>query len=247
MRVFAIADLHLSSVTPKPMTVFGPGWAGHPEAVWAQWREVVAPGDLVLLPGDLSWAMRLPDALVDLRLLSDLPGTKVLLRGNHDYWWPTASRLRAALPPDQFAVVNDAVRVGNVVVCGSRGWMTPGHEPLGAEDTRLLAREGERLALSVEAARKLRRPGDHLILMLHYPPASPPYPANPITEVIAQARPDMVLYGHLHGVPPERAMSHVGGIPAYLVAADGLRFRPRLVLDTGAGHGTAAGVAAPGD
>ncbi|MFC4636870.1 metallophosphoesterase [Deinococcus hohokamensis] len=233
MRVFAIADLHLATVTPKPMTVFGPQWAGHPEAIYEHWRAAVRPQDLVLLPGDLSWAMRLPDAITDLSVVAALPGTKVLLRGNHDYWWPTASKLRAALPPGMLAVQNDALRVGRVVVCGSRGWLTPGHEGLNDEDERLLRREAERLGLSVQAAQRLRQPGDALILMLHYPPASPPYPPNPLTQVIEVAAPDLVVYGHLHGVPPERAMRHVGGIPAHLVAADGLRFRPKLLLDTG--------------
>ncbi|MXV20677.1 metallophosphoesterase [Deinococcus xianganensis] len=232
MRVYAIADLHLAFCTPKPMTVFGPQWAGHPQAIFDEWRAAVRDEDLVLLPGDLSWAMRLPEAIQDLAPVAALPGTKVLLRGNHDYWWPTASKLRAALPPGMLAVVNDAVRVGNVVVCGSRGWITPGFEPLGADDQRLLDREAERLSLSVQAARTLRQPGDHLILMLHYPPATPPYPANPITRVIDDARPDLIVYGHLHGVAPERAMRHVNGVPAHLVAADGLKFRPRLLLDT---------------
>ncbi|NTY02187.1 metallophosphoesterase [Deinococcus sp. JMULE3] len=233
MRVYAIADLHLAFCTPKPMTVFGPQWAGHPQAIFDEWRAVVRDEDLVLLPGDLSWAMRLPEAMQDLAPVAALPGTKVLLRGNHDYWWPTASKLRAALPEGMLAVVNDAVRVGNVVVCGSRGWITPGFESLGTDDQRLLEREAERLSLSVQAARRLRQPGDHLILMLHYPPATPPYPANPITRVIDDARPDLIVYGHLHGVPPERAMRHVNGVPAHLVAADGLKFRPRLLLDTG--------------
>ncbi|MFN4251123.1 metallophosphoesterase [Deinococcus sp.] len=233
MRVYAIADLHLATVTPKPMTVFGPNWAGHPQAIFDQWQELVRPQDLVLLPGDLSWAMRLPDAMTDLAPVAALPGTKILLRGNHDYWWPTAAKLRAALPPGMLAVVNDAVRVENVVVCGSRGWLTPGHDPLSDDDTRLLTREAERLSLSVKAARALRQPGDHLILMLHYPPATPPYPANPITRVIDDACPDLIVYGHLHGVPVERSMRHVGGVPAHLVAADGLKFRPRLLFDTG--------------
>ncbi|MHA0041142.1 metallophosphoesterase [Deinococcus sp. PEB2-63] len=234
MRVYAIADLHLAFCTPKPMTVFGPQWAGHPQAIFDEWRAAVRDEDLVLLPGDLSWAMRLPEAMQDLAPVAALPGTKVLLRGNHDYWWPTAAKLRAALPEGMLAVVNDAVRVGNVVVCGSRGWITPGFEALGADDQRLLDREAERLSLSVQAARSLRQPGDHLILMLHYPPATPPYPANPITRVIDDARPDLIVYGHLHGVAPERAMRHVNGVPAHLVAADGLKFRPRLLLDTGA-------------
>ncbi|CAM3745682.1 metallophosphoesterase [Deinococcus saxicola] len=233
MRVFAIADLHLAYVTPKPMTVFGPQWAGHPEAIYDRWRETVRPGDLVLLPGDLSWAMRLPDAMTDLARVADLPGIKVLLRGNHDYWWPTPSKLRAALPPGMLAVHNDAVRVENVVVCGTRGWNTPGYMPLNDEDARLLSREAQRLILSVEAAGKLRQPGDHFLMMLHYPPASAPYPPNPLTAVIEAARPELIAYGHLHGVPIEKSMRHVGGIPAHLVAADGLKFTPRLLLDTG--------------
>jgi len=232
MRVFAIADLHLAFATPKPMTVFGPNWAGHPEALFTQWREEVRAGDLVLLPGDLSWAMRLPEALVDLAPVAALPGTKVLLRGNHDYWWPGAAKLRAALPPGMLAVHNDAVRVGNVVVCGSRGWLTPGYEALGDDDERLLRREAERLGLSTGAAARLRQPGDHLILMLHYPPASPPYPPNPLTTVIEAARPDLIVYGHLHGANPERTLRSLGGVPAHLVAADVLKFRPKLLLST---------------
>ena len=232
MRVFAIADLHLATVTPKPMTVFGPQWAGHPGAIFERWKEVVQADDLVLLPGDLSWAMRLPDAMTDLAPIAGLPGTKVLLRGNHDYWWPTLGKLRAALPPGMHAIQNDALRFGNVVVCGSRGWLTPGYEALDAENERLLNREAERLSLSVGAARKLRQPGDHLILMLHYPPASPPYPTNGLLSVIESAQPDLIVYGHLHGVPLERTMRHVAGIPAHMVAADGLKFTPKLILET---------------
>lgn len=240
MRVYAIADLHLATVTPKPMTVFGPQWADHPQAIYDRWCKTVRDGDVVLLPGDLSWAMRLPEAMQDLGTLTALPGTKVLLRGNHDYWWPTAAKLRAALPPGMLAVVNDAVRVGTVVVCGTRGWLTPGHEPLAPDDERLLVREAERLSLSVQAAERLRQPGDALILMQHYPPATAPYPPNPITRVIEAARPDLVVYGHLHGVPVERSMRHVNGIPAHLVAADVLKFTPKLLLETG-GQGRIGG------
>ncbi len=233
MRVFAIADLHLAYVTPKPMTIFGSQWAGHPEAIYERWQDVVRPGDLVLLPGDLSWAMRLPDAMTDLAQVAELPGTKVLLRGNHDYWWPTPSKLRAALPAGMLAVHNDAVKVENVVVCGTRGWNTPGYQALNDEDARLLNREAQRLTLSVEAAGRLRHPGDHLLMMLHYPPASAPYLPNPLTDVIEGARPELIAYGHLHGVPVEKSMRHVNGIPAHLVAADGLKFTPKLLLDTG--------------
>src|SRR5690606_24767146 len=98
MRLFAIADPHLSRAQPKPMDVFGGNWEGHPQAFFDGWRETVGENDIVLVPGDVSWAMRLEDALLDLEDIAALPGRKVLLRGNHDYWWPTISKLRRALP-----------------------------------------------------------------------------------------------------------------------------------------------------
>ena|SRR5690606_18557091 len=122
MRLFAIADPHLSRVDPKPMDIFGPGWDGHPEAFFDGWRSVVGDDDVVLVPGDLSWAMRLDDALVDLRDIADLPGRKVILRGNHDYWWPSISKLRKVLPDGMVAIQNDAVVVDEVVIAGTRGW-----------------------------------------------------------------------------------------------------------------------------
>ncbi|MDO4262871.1 MAG: metallophosphoesterase [Deinococcus sp.] len=235
VRVFALADLHLSAVTPKPMTIFGPGWAEHPQAIFTQWPAVVAEGDVVLLPGDLSWAMTLDDALVDLRQVAALPGEKVILRGNHDYWWSSVSKLRARLPQRMHAIQNDALRFGppgaGVVVCGTRGWDTPGHLPLDAQDDKILSREAERLRLSLTAAQRLRQPGDRLIVMLHYPPASPPFQPNALTPLLAESGADQIVFGHLHGVPQERTVGQVGGVPACLVAADALAFRPRLVLE----------------
>lgn len=234
MRVFAIADLHLSFTAPKPMTVFGPQWAGHPELIFERWREEVGPGDLVLLPGDLSWAMRLPEALQDLARVSALPGKKVLLRGNHDYWWPAIGRLRSALPPDMLAVQNDAVRVGDVVVSGTRGWLTPGPESFTPQDRTVYDRELERLKLSLAAARRLGagEAGVRHVLMLHYPPTGPSFTPSGFTELIEGARPDAVLYGHLHGMPLARSLRQWQGIPTLLVAADVLGFRPRLVLES---------------
>ncbi|ADV67654.1 metallophosphoesterase [Deinococcus maricopensis] len=229
MRVFAIADLHLAFVTPKPMTVFGPTWAGHPDAIFDRWRDVVRPDDVVLLPGDLSWAMKLPDALTDLAPIAALPGTKVLLRGNHDYWWPSISKLRAALPSGMYAVQNDALRFGDVVVCGTRGWSTPGSDEFGAEDARIYAREQERLKLSLDAAGRLG--GARTVLMLHYPPTSANFSATGFTALIEAYRPDAVVYGHLHGANPERTLRRWQGTPAHLVAADALQFTPKLILD----------------
>lgn len=168
MRVYAIADPHLSRVHPKPMTVFGAGWEGHPEAFFRGWREVVGEEDLVVVPGDISWAMRLSEAIPDLLDLARLPGRKVLLKGNHDYWWPSISRLRAALPPGMYALQNDALVVDGVAVAGTRGWQYPPQTP---EDEKVFAREVERLKLSLKALEG--QPYRHLVVAFHFPPSAP--------------------------------------------------------------------------
>ena len=228
MRVFAIADPHLSSADPKPMTVFGDGWAGHPERFFAGWRETVSEGDLVLVPGDVSWAMTLAGALPDLYDLAALPGKKVLLRGNHDYWWSSLAKLRAALPKGMFALQNDALRFETVVVAGTRGWATPGSSDFSAEDEKIYERELGRLKLSLAAAAKLKRPGDRFIVMLHYPPTNLRLEPSGFTELLAAAGVDAVVFGHLHG--ERRAVASIGETPAYLVAADALSFIPKLIL-----------------
>ncbi len=228
MRVFAIADPHLSRADPKPMTIFGDGWTGHPESFFEGWRETVSEGDLVLVPGDVSWAMTLEDALLDLHDIAALPGQKVLLRGNHDYWWSSVSKLRAALPTGMFAVQNDALRLGGVVVAGTRGWVTPGGSDFSPEDEKIYGRELGRLELSLTAAQKLRRPGDRFVVMLHYPPTNLKLEPSGFTELLAGAGADVVVFGHLHG--ERRAVARIGETPAHLVAADALAFMPKLIL-----------------
>lgn len=225
MRVFAIADPHLSRVHPKPMTIFGPGWAGHPEAFFRGWRRVVGPEDLVLVPGDISWAMRLGEALPDLLDLAALPGKKVLLKGNHDYWWPSISRLRAVLPPGMYALQNDALVLEGVAVAGTRGWQYP---PETEEDARILAREVERLKLSLKALKG--QDYGKLVVAFHFPPFGPRGEASPLLELAAEASPQAIVYGHLHGVDPARLPQAYRGIPLHLVAADVLGFQPKLVL-----------------
>lgn len=233
MRVFAIADPHLSRAAPKPMTIFGAGWEGHPESFFKGWRETVTPGDLVLVPGDISWAMTLEGALPDLHDIAALPGTKVLLRGNHDFWWPSITRLRAALPEGVYALQNDALRLGKLVLAGTRGWLCPGSSTFGAEDERIYQRELGRLQLSLNAARKLRQPGDLLIVMLHYPPTNLRLEPSGFTELLTQANADAVVFGHLHG--DHRAVERVGQTPAHLVAADALGFVPKLIVEPACG------------
>ncbi len=230
MRLFAIADPHLSRADPKPMTIFGPGWEGHPDAFFRGWRSVVGDDDLVLIPGDLSWAMRLDDALNDLRDIAALPGRKIILRGNHDYWWPSISKLRRALPPGMWAVQNDAIEVDGVVVAGTRGWVCPGSHGFDEQDEKIFRREVERLTLSLDAARRLD--GRYRVVMLHYPPTNSRLERSEFTRLIEGAAPDALVFGHVHG-DQEAVLRELNGIDVHFVAADALGFVPRLVAELG--------------
>ena len=226
MRVLAIADPHLSASDHKPMDVFGANWAGHPEAFFAGWRDTVREGDLVLVAGDVSWAMRLEEALPDLEAIAALPGRKVLLRGNHDYWWPSLRKLRAALPEGMHAIQHDALRIGEVIVAGTRGWVVPGSPGWSEQDQRIYERELQRLQLSLDAAARLGE-GD-LIVMLHFPPTNPRGEPSAMLDLVAAARPYALVFGHVHG----DAAVHVPSIPGtrvHFVAADALRFQPALI------------------
>lgn len=202
MTVFAIADTHLSFAADKPMDVFGPAWADHPARIAAAWDALVGPEDVVLVAGDISWAKTLDEAAPDLAFLAARPGRlKVLLRGNHDSWWASAAKLRRALPPGLVALQNDALRLEEgVVVCGARGWNLPSM-PWGdrEKDPPIFHRELQRLDLSLRAAAALRRPGDALIAMLHYPPLGPGDETSAVLERLAAAGVSRAVYGHLHG------------------------------------------------
>lgn len=229
MRLFAIADPHLSRAQPKPMDVFGGNWEGHPQAFFDRWRETVGEGDLVLVPGDVSWAMRLEEALLDLADIAALPGRKVLLRGNHDYWWPSISKLRRVLPEGMYAVQNDALAVDGVVVAGTRGWVCPGSRSFTAEDEKVYRREVERLSLSLQAARRLE--GRYRVVMLHFPPTNTRLEPSGFTRLIAEYAPDALVFGHVHGEEP--VLTSLDGVAVHFVAADALGFRPRLIADLG--------------
>ena len=151
-HVYAIGDLHLSlSVPNKAMDVFGAHWQNHADRLKEAWQDTVSPEDLVLVPGDISWAMYLADAVADLVFLGWLNGVKLLMRGNHDYWWQSVTKVRAALPDGMYAVQNDALLLNGVAFCGSRGWTNPQGGDTG-EDARLYARELIRYGCALEGA-----------------------------------------------------------------------------------------------
>lgn len=222
MKVFAISDLHLSTTADKPMDIFGTGWTDYMERISEDWKEKVSEEDVVLIAGDISWAMTLSGALPDIGVFAALPGKKVVIRGNHDYWWHSVSRIREAVPEGVYVLQNDAIRLENVVFAGSRGWKLPGTPGYSEkEDAFYVARETERLKLGFKAAETLKKEGDVLIALLHYPPFNARREDSPFTEVFEKNGVQKVVYGHLHG-KDSRAdlLVNKNGVEYYLTSCD---------------------------
>ena len=216
-RIWALADTHLSFAKPKPMDIFGEHWHDHPAKIEKACRTVIAPDDLLLMPGDLSWAMRRADAEPDLAWLAALPGIKVLCKGNHDYWWDSDRSLNYSGLHDTPFVTDD----GRIGVAGTRGWMPPaGTEDEQAQGEKIIAREVVRLTRRLEAIKDC----PVKFALIHYPPLSV------FAPILKAYGVETVLYGHLHlngkDYPvPEKWL----GLRALCVAADRLKFMPRLV------------------
>ena len=220
MNVFAISDLHLSINNPKPMNIFGEVWDDYLTQIEQSWKENVDDGDIVLIAGDISWAMKLQEAVPDINYISSFKGKKIFIRGNHDYWWSSISAVRTMLPPGMYALQNDAVRIENVVFCGSRGW-TPIEECETDADKKIYARELIRMRMSLDCAKKLQQPGDKIIAMVHYPPFGCRLDGTPMTCLFEEYSVDSVVYGHLHG-KSVRAVKYMqkNGISYYLTSCD---------------------------
>lgn len=224
MAIYAIADLHLPGGGIKPMDIFGAHWAEHFERICEDWRNRVSPEDVVLLPGDISWAMNLSDARQDLEDVGALPGKKVILKGNHDYWWSSVSRVRDALPADMYAIQNDCLRMDDVLICGTRGWLLPG-EQTTQNDLRVYQRELIRLNMTLSQA---RRQSENLpiICMMHYPPLTESNRDTGFVELLERYRVEYVVYGHLHGAGIRSAFcGEYRGMRFQLVSCDGIDFK----------------------
>lgn len=220
MKVFAISDLHLSINNPKPMDIFGPAWDNYVENIFADWREKVSEEDVVLLAGDYSWAMNLSDTEKDFELLRTLPGKKIIIRGNHDYWWKSISSVRAFLPENFYAIQNDAIKFDNLVICGTRGWIVPERGELSPEDDKIYKREVIRLELTLKEADKLRGEGDKLICMMHYPPVNFRREDSEFSALLEKYKVDAVVFGHLHGYKKVQLQFEKNGLPYYLTSCD---------------------------
>lgn len=231
MRFYAISDLHLSFGTDKPMDIFGPEWEGHAERLRESWESLVRPEDIVLLPGDHSWAMRVSQAMPDLGFIARLPGTKIMVRGNHDYWWKRqgTGALRKIVDPSIVLLHRTSASYGPVGIAGTRGWRMEdgdGSEADSGSDERILARElgylRESLAQIADAEVKMA--------MLHYPPFTAELEPTEFAAVLEEHGVDVLVYGHVHS--GGWLEGNVRGTEYHLVAADHLKFTPKLVCES---------------
>lgn len=239
MSIWGIADIHASRLDPetgqpvKPMSVFGDQWLDHVDRIEENWNNSVAPTDTVIVAGDIEWALRLNDALPTLERIGGWKGRKVLLRGNHDYWWSsdTTNKVRRILPPTIQLLHNSAITVEGWNVVGTKGSVVPGAMEWTDTEAKLLNRELQRLELSL-AARDTSLP---TITALHYPPFYPAQGTTPFVEMMQSASVDLCVYGHIHGLQARSGPNGlVDGIVYVPLAADFLQFKPRPLVRDGA-------------
>lgn len=248
-KIWAIADLHLAfSVPEKSMEVFGPAWKDYAQKLKKNWEALVSKEDLVLIPGDISWATHLEEALIDLKWIDTLPGTKLILKGNHDYWWPSPSRLKEALPPTIHYIQNNSFDWGDATFGGVRLWDTEEYnfdeviefkenpfaakkpripeEEKRAGDRKIFERDLKRLRLSLD---KLNPKASFRVALLHYPPIGADLKESATSLILEEYKIDLCVFGHLHNVR-EGALPFgtKNGVRYLFVSADYLDFKPVL-------------------
>lgn len=230
MAIFAIADLHLSFNEDKPMNIFGEKWQNHEEKIKQDWLKKVTEKDTVLLPGDFSWSMYLKDTKADFEYLDKLPGRKILLKGNHDYWWSTLNKMQKYVEENNFKNIdflyNNSYEVEGNIIAGTRGWVQSNEQ----EDKKMINRESIRLEISIEDGIQKFGEDKPIIICMHYPPYTNYNKQNlidsPFIEIMRKYNVKKCIYGHLHGESIKEAIQgNIKGIDTTLVSADGVNFK----------------------
>lgn len=232
MALYAISDLHLPLGIDKPMNKFGAAWDNYVERLADNWQSVVKEGDTVVMPGDFSWATYIEQSERDFDFLNRLNGTKIISKGNHDYWWTTMNKLNKFIADKGYKNIqflqNNSYRYEESVICGSRGWIHPAWDGFNENDAKMFARECIRMELSLQDAGEI----EDKLLFMHYPPRSTRLERNALTELMQKYGVKDVIYGHLHGAAHKYALSgEIGGTEYHLVSADYLKFMPKLIRE----------------
>lgn len=196
MSLYAIGDLHFSTAVNKPMNIFGDNWDNHEEKIINSWKSKVNEEDTVLIVGDTSWAINMNEAEEDLNIIHNLPGKKIYVKGNHDYWWTTVAKLNK-LYDDMSFLQNNFYQYEEYAICGTRGWICPNDVKFTEDDDKIYKREAHRLKLSLDAAKKAGF--KKIIVITHYPPTNDKLDPSLFTEIYESYGVEKVVYGHLHG------------------------------------------------
>lgn len=226
MKIFGISDLHLSFETNKPMDIFS-GWDNHTERIRANWTRLVEEDDVVVLPGDFSWGLKLDETKKDFQFLDSLPGKKLIIKGNHDLWWSTAKKIHEFFKKNEIKTVeivfNNCYKIGDFAICGSRGWLYEKND-----DKVIAQREAGRLKASVLSAMK-----ENLtpIVFMHYPPVYADQVVEPIMNVIKELGIDKVYHGHIHGAGMHHIIREYDGVSFKLLSCDCIDFTPYFIKD----------------
>ncbi|MCC8160142.1 MAG: metallophosphoesterase [Oscillospiraceae bacterium] len=232
MALYTIADLHLPLGIDKPMDIFGKNWENYVERLADNWQSNVRENDTVVLPGDFSWATYLEQSVKDFEYLHRLNGKKILLKGNHDYWWTTMNKLREFAALNGFGDIeflqNNSFMYEDIAICGTRGWINPAWDNFSGEDKKIFDREVQRLELSLRHARDY----SEIYVFTHYPPMPLSKETNAFTEMMKQYPVTKCMYGHLHGAAHRNAVEGIiDGIEYRLVSGDYTAFNPIKIHD----------------
>lgn len=240
MSVFAMADLHLSADGSKSMSIFGSRWTDYQEKIRSRWNAVVTPEDTVIVPGDVSWSLKLEDSVEDFRFLESLPGKKLIGKGNHDFWWATVAKMNAFFEQNHFhsirVLYNNAYRVEDRIVCGTRGWFLEedAQKTVGEVDySRIINRELIRLRMSLDAAVAVQKEeGAELPIQvfLHFPPVWNGFVCREFVDLLKEYGIRSCYFGHIHGVYYVPRTVEFEGIEFTLISADYLNFTPMPVF-----------------
>ncbi len=229
MSVYTIADLHLSRASNKPMDVFGEFWSDYENKLIQAFSQL-SDEDVTIISGDISWGMSLKESLLDFKLIDSFPGKKIISKGNHDYWWDTATKIKRFFCENEIKTIdllhNNAFKVGDVAICGTRGWF---YEQEDAKNRKIYEREIGRLRCSLEEGKSFSP--KKILCFLHYPPIATGYECGEITDMLSEFGVSTCFYGHLHGSGHKSAFlgSHKN-VEYKLVSADYLKFSPLLIV-----------------
>lgn len=226
--IYGIGDLHFDYSKDKPMDVFGDNWIEHEEQIMNNWKSIVEDDDLVLIPGDISWALKLEDAYYDLKRINELPGRKVISKGNHDYWWQSLKKINDLGFNSIYFIQNTSYIYDNISISGTRGWIAKDNINFTEADEKVFRRELLRLEMSLN---NIQEEVERKIVMLHYPPFNVDSQANEFVDLMKDHDVDICVYGHLHAEGHKHVIEgNIDGIDFHCISSDYIKFMPKLII-----------------